>query len=69
MSTESAQIQSGASSQAKHGGVCFSAVRGSIEDPMLFQDRMKSKNVRNLLAVLNQSLLSCPHLRTASAPQ
>ena len=29
-------IQSGASSQAKHGGAYFSAVYGSIEDPLLF---------------------------------
>ena len=28
------QIQSGASSQAKHGGAYFSAVYGSIEDPL-----------------------------------
>ena len=27
-------VQSGASSQAKHGGAYFSAVYGSIEDPM-----------------------------------
>ena len=30
----SQQLQSGASSQAKHGGAYFSAVYGSIEDPM-----------------------------------
>ena len=29
----SREVQSGASSQAKHGGAYFSAIRGSIEDP------------------------------------
>ena len=28
------KLQSGASSQAKHGGAFFSAVRGSIRDPI-----------------------------------
>ena len=28
------EVQSGASSRAKHGGAYFSAVYGSIEDPM-----------------------------------
>ena len=31
---EEMEIQSGASSQAKHGGAYFSAVYGSIEDPL-----------------------------------
>ena len=33
------QIQSGASSRAKHGGAYFSAVRGSIEDPIAVAGR------------------------------
>ena len=32
-------VQSGASSQAKHGGAYFSAVRGSIEDPIAVPGR------------------------------
>ena len=32
-------IQSGASSQAKHGGAYFSAIRGSIEDPIAVPGR------------------------------
>ena len=28
------QVQSGASSRAKHGGAYFSAIRGSIKDPI-----------------------------------
>ena len=30
----SRRLQSGASSRAKHGGAYFSAVRGSIKDPI-----------------------------------
>ena len=32
-------LQSSASSQAKHGGAYFSAVRGSIEDPIAVPGR------------------------------
>ena len=32
-------IQSGASSHAKHGGAYFSAVRGSIKDPIAVPGR------------------------------
>ena len=32
-------LQSGASSQAKHGGAFFSAVKGSIEDPIAVPGR------------------------------
>ena len=34
-----ADLQSGASSLAKHGGAYFSAVRGSIEDPIAVPGR------------------------------
>ena len=33
------QLQSGASSRAKHGGAYFSAVRGSIKDPIAVPGR------------------------------
>ena len=33
------QLQSGASSHAKHGGAYFSAVRGSIKDPIAVPGR------------------------------
>ena len=36
------QVQSGASSQAKHGGAYFPAVRGSIEDPIAVPGRHES---------------------------
>ena len=32
-------VQSGASSRAKHGGAYFSAVRGSIKDPIAVPGR------------------------------
>ena len=33
------RLQSGASSHAKHGGAYFSAVRGSIKDPIAVPGR------------------------------
>ena len=33
------KVQSGASSQAKHGGAYFSAVSGSIKDPIAVPGR------------------------------
>ena len=38
-STAARVIQSGASSHAKHGGAYFSAVRGSIKDPIAVPGR------------------------------
>ena len=37
--TVMANIQSGASSRAKHGGACFSAVTRSIQDPFFVPGR------------------------------
>ena len=37
--TNGREIQSGASSRAKHGGAYFSAVRGSIKDPIAVPGR------------------------------
>ena len=36
---EAMNLQSGASSHAKHGGAYFSAVRGSIKDPIAVPGR------------------------------
>ena len=43
------ELQSGASSRAKHGGAYFSAVRGSIKDPIAVPGRHEVTGVWKLV--------------------
>ena len=64
-------IQSGASSRAKHGGAYFSAVYGSIEDPMAAPGPYENLGPPFLGGSAQPVTFVLPltHAHTASAPQ
>ena len=64
-------VQSGASSQAKHGGAYFSAVYGSIEDPLAAPGPYENLGPPFLGGSAQPVTFVLPltHAHTASAPQ
>ena len=64
-------LQSGASSQAKHGGAYFSAVYGSIEDPLAAPGPYENLGPPFLGGSAQPVTFVLPltHAHTASAPQ
>ena len=54
-------VQSGASSLAKHGGACFSAVCGSIQDPIAAPGPCENQEFYKLVGIA-----SAPTLFTTS---